>query len=298
MVRQPGVRGAARDGKDQPLAYYFGEGVYRPVEKRREYYARDHLGSIRDVLDEKGQSLARYDYSPYGKLTGNPQSAPEFGYAGMQYHAPSGLYLTLFRVYDPETGRWLSRDPIGEAGGINLYGYAGGNPVSFIDPLGLDTAVVFGGPVHDNPFGHIAIGFTGRGIYSSGTGVDHAYGTSFTDYLAFQATYRDSAVVIIKTTPEQEAMMIEKLLEYEPNPMPGLPGAITDNCATRSMRAMLAGGLVSTLLQAIIPSYVPLSPFPRDAFEHALRFADDTIYIPRDGVILDNFSPFNPATVP
>jgi type VI secretion system secreted protein VgrG len=55
----------------------------------------------------------------------------------MQYHAPSGLYLTKYRAYDPQSGRWLSRDPIEEAGGISLYAYVGGNPVSFVDPLGL-----------------------------------------------------------------------------------------------------------------------------------------------------------------
>ncbi|GHT88234.1 hypothetical protein AGMMS49543_26110 [Betaproteobacteria bacterium] len=76
-------------------------------------------------------------YDPYGSLINNPTSAPEFDYAGMQYHQQSGLYLTKYRAYDPRTGRWLSRDPIGEAGGLNLYGYVGGNPVSFVDPLGL-----------------------------------------------------------------------------------------------------------------------------------------------------------------
>jgi RHS repeat-associated protein len=57
----------------------------------------------------------------------------------MQYHAQSGLYLTKYRFYDPQTGRWLSRDPIEEEGGFNLYGYVGGNPVSFVDPLGLQA---------------------------------------------------------------------------------------------------------------------------------------------------------------
>jgi RHS repeat-associated protein len=52
-------------------------------------------------------------------------------------HADSGLYLTHYRAYSPIHGRWLSRDPIHEAGGINLYAYVNGNPVSFIDPFGL-----------------------------------------------------------------------------------------------------------------------------------------------------------------
>jgi RHS repeat-associated protein len=57
------------------------------------------------------------------------------------YHAPSGLYLTHYRAYDPVTARWLSRDPIGEAGGVNLYGYVGGNPLSYTDPLGLAAQI-------------------------------------------------------------------------------------------------------------------------------------------------------------
>jgi RHS repeat-associated protein len=55
----------------------------------------------------------------------------------MQYHAQSGLYLTKYRVYEPGTGRWLSRDPIEETGGINLYGYVWGDPINWVDPLGL-----------------------------------------------------------------------------------------------------------------------------------------------------------------
>jgi RHS repeat-associated protein len=128
---------ATKDEKDQLIAYYFGEGAYRPAEKKKEYYAKDHLGSIRDVLDEKGRTLVRCDYDPYGNLTNKPAAIPEFGYAGMQYHAPSGLYLTKYRAYDPKDGRWLSRDPIEEAGGINLYSYVGGNPMMYVDPLGL-----------------------------------------------------------------------------------------------------------------------------------------------------------------
>ena len=44
----------------------------------------------------------------------------------MRYHAPSGLYLTKYRTYDPETERRLSRDPIEEEGGISFYGYVEG----------------------------------------------------------------------------------------------------------------------------------------------------------------------------
>ncbi|PZA14228.1 RHS repeat-associated core domain-containing protein, partial [Parazoarcus communis] len=57
-------------------------------------------------------------------------------YAGMHHHVSSGLWLTRYRAYDSQTARWLSRDPIEEEGGVNLYSYVGGNPISRIDPTG------------------------------------------------------------------------------------------------------------------------------------------------------------------
>src|SRR5438034_1360601 len=63
--------------------------------------------------------------------------ATDFRYAGMFYHADSGLYLTHYRVYDPVTARWLSRDPLGEGEGVNLSAYVGNNPINLTDPLGL-----------------------------------------------------------------------------------------------------------------------------------------------------------------
>lgn len=55
--------------------------------------------------------------------------------------------------------------------------------------MGLDTVVVLGGTTGGNPFGHVAIGFTGQGVYSYGTNTP--LGGKLTDYLASQAAYRD-----------------------------------------------------------------------------------------------------------
>jgi len=105
------------------------------------YYVRDHLGSVTDVLDANGSVLASYDNSPYGVrtlLSGNDIS--EVGFTGHFHHEPSGLVIAPYRFYDPKRGRWLSRDPIGIAGGINLYAYVNNNPINYVDPLGLQSA--------------------------------------------------------------------------------------------------------------------------------------------------------------
>jgi RHS repeat-associated protein len=62
-------------------------------------------------------------------------------YAGYYQHQASGLALTQYRAYDFNTGRWLSRDPMGEAGGINQYQYVGNDPVPSTDPYGLSTVI-------------------------------------------------------------------------------------------------------------------------------------------------------------
>jgi RHS repeat-associated protein len=129
-----------RDANDEVTRRYYPEGEERIKSGRARpyYYTRDHLGSIRELTDGSGNVQARYDYDPYGKQTKlNGALDVDFGYTGNYFHASSGLNLTLFRAYNPALGRWLSRDPIGEAVGLNLYGYVGNNSLRLVDPLGL-----------------------------------------------------------------------------------------------------------------------------------------------------------------
>jgi RHS repeat-associated protein len=102
------------------------------------YFTRDHLGSIREMTNSTASVQAQYEYDPYGvrtKLTGNLDA--DFGFTGHWHHALSGLDFSRHRGYSSTLGRWISRDPIGENGGLNLYGYVGNRPVSLADPLGL-----------------------------------------------------------------------------------------------------------------------------------------------------------------
>jgi len=127
-----------------------GEIEYDPsnVVVNKRFYTKDHTGSVRDLTDDTGEVVASYDYDPYGRkttLSGNTADTV-VSYTGHHWHEESGLYLTMFRQYDPELGRWLSRDPLEEeeGDGPNLYGYVLNNPIGGIDPTGLLTIVIPG----------------------------------------------------------------------------------------------------------------------------------------------------------
>lgn len=127
-----------RDASGAVTRRFFPQG--EQINGVNYFYALDHLGSVREMTDSTGAVHARYDYDPYGvrtKLAGDLEASA--GFTGHYFHAPSGLHLTLFRAYDAQTARWLSRDPLGEEEGMNLYAYVGGDPVNGVDPLGLYT---------------------------------------------------------------------------------------------------------------------------------------------------------------
>jgi len=118
---------------------FFAQG--EQIGSTNYFFARDHLGSVREMVDTNGTIRARYNYAPYGRrsanqVTVNPVEA-DFGFTGHYFHAPSGLHLALYRAYSADLGRWLSRDPMAEIGGPSLYGYVANNPLKFYDPQGL-----------------------------------------------------------------------------------------------------------------------------------------------------------------
>lgn len=146
---------------------YYGDGESRAGVGI--YYHRDHLGSIRAVTGATGTLTGAYRYDPHGRRTALLSDAftVDFGYTGHYVHQPSGLALALYRAYDAEIGRWLSRDPIEEAGGVNLYTYVHNNPLKYIDPFGLDSLVANNGTLtHYNDSGNVV------GTYPYTTGKD------------------------------------------------------------------------------------------------------------------------------
>ena len=78
------------------------------------------------------------DYKPFGELKNYVQSKPRFMFSSEEYMPETGMYHYLYRAYSPSLARFITRDPIAEAGGVNLYCFVGNNPVSRWDKAGLD----------------------------------------------------------------------------------------------------------------------------------------------------------------
>ena len=77
----------------------------------------------------------------YGELMRNAGLPLTVGYTGHRWDAAIGHYYAPFRYYNPQTARWNMRDPLGMVDGPNVYAYVAGNPVNYVDTLGLQHQV-------------------------------------------------------------------------------------------------------------------------------------------------------------
>ncbi|HWZ44714.1 MAG TPA: RHS repeat-associated core domain-containing protein [Candidatus Saccharimonadales bacterium] len=117
-------------GLDQPLAVYRGAAS--------EFYDADGLGSITSLTTTSGSVNQSYIFDAFGNTSSTTGTFIQpFQYTGREWDAETGLYYYRARYYDPAAARFLSEDPIGFEDGINVYSYAGNNPVNFSDPSGL-----------------------------------------------------------------------------------------------------------------------------------------------------------------
>ncbi|HNR93277.1 MAG TPA: RHS repeat-associated core domain-containing protein [Kiritimatiellia bacterium] len=127
-------------------------------------YIKDHLGSIVALVDETGTNVVEsYEYDAWGAVTVYDANESEISLSSVKNHFlwhgreynwtvhyvqnGHGIYNFRNRWYDPVTGRWLSKDPIGISGGLNQYVFCANNPVNFVDPDGRAPWMLIGAAI-------------------------------------------------------------------------------------------------------------------------------------------------------
>ncbi|ECI6492932.1 type IV secretion protein Rhs, partial [Salmonella enterica subsp. enterica] len=122
-----GRRWSERDGFSEP-------------EKRIYFYHNDVNGAPLRLTDEYGGLAWSQRSGPWGAWNEQAGSVKNpLRFQGQYFDEESGLHYNRYRYYEPESGRYISADPIGLAGGLNNYAYVP-NPLSYIDPLGLSCS--------------------------------------------------------------------------------------------------------------------------------------------------------------
>jgi RHS repeat-associated protein len=131
-------------GMDQPRSVSAGGQIY--------FMSTGPGGDVNGLVRRSDNAVvAQYAYTPWGGLEADQQLVAgarvnSLRWHGLPYDAETGLYQVRARYYDPDTRRFISEDPLGLAGGINLYAFANGDPVNGSDPSGLgpcDIGVVY-----------------------------------------------------------------------------------------------------------------------------------------------------------
>nr|WP_236038299.1 toxin TcdB middle/N-terminal domain-containing protein [Ktedonobacter robiniae] len=122
------------------------------------YQYGNHLGSVSLELDDAGQIISYEEYTPYGSTAyqagrnAAEVSLKRYRYTGMERDEESGLNYHSARYYAPWLGRWVSADPSGLKGGINLYGYANSNLTRYTDKSGAEPDEFLPGLITDYPY--------------------------------------------------------------------------------------------------------------------------------------------------
>ena len=252
----------------------------QPEEGGRRHFHLDHLGTARLVTGSAGQQLAQHDYYPFGVEV--PPSFPETS-AGYDREEPmrftgherdfnvgatteNSNYNDFMhaRATIPQWGRFLSVDPtinvpraLHNPQAWNRYSYGLNNPMKYLDPDGKEAIIFIIGASNiardlSGAFGHTAI-WVSSGNRNNGVsfGGDFAFKRNggYAAFLrAYQASGRSVHVFHLKTTPEQDAKMLQ-YIQQRPTPFTGF-NMCTNNCATTTVDVLKAGG--------VIPGMVPV----------------------------------------
>ena len=230
--------------------------------ERIRYVHTDHLGTPWLATDDQAGIIWRWQGRAFGDHA--PDVYPDgdgslteinLRFPGQYADAETGFYYNWNRYYDPSTGRYLTSDPIGLAGGLNTYGYANNNPLLWIDILGLAEIIFWHGVgVGSSSFGHISGNVNGRN-YSFGPGGWDTKYPNPADYAARNTKFRSGSGVILNLTPPEEDTLESCLQEADDS-----YHFYSNNCV---------GPFASCLRSIDIDGGNPL--LPRDFYQNLLR---------------------------
>lgn len=242
-------------------AVWLGSTPIAVVKGGQRYWVdADQIDAPRVVLDPADRVVWRWGGEAFGGTAAdeNPSGLGVFEFnlrfAGQVFDRETGLHYNDQRDYAPWLGRYTQSDPIGLAGGINTYAYVGGNPISLVDPTGLDATVcLYPGA---GTAGHVGIGITSSstvGLYprSESPGVAAITGTPA---VVKADTKQAEQCKSVSTTADQDKKMAEFIARTTANP--GTYSLAGNNC-TNFVRSVLQQAGVST----------PVSPGPRPFFQ-------------------------------
>ena len=131
-----------------------GVGGLVAVESGGFYYfpISDNNGNIVKYVNESGQVVAQCEYDDFGRMlsrTGTHADLFNIWASTKYFDKETGLYYYGYRFYSPDLRCWLTRDPLGEDGGLNLYEFVHNNPMAMFDPLGEAAFMVLVGKSND-----------------------------------------------------------------------------------------------------------------------------------------------------
>jgi RHS repeat-associated protein len=229
------------------------------------YYSLDGLGSVATTSHYEDDTSSRYRYTAFGAIVQGDFSHNPYGYTSHRYDHENGFYHYHFRKYDPLTGTWLTPDPIGIAGGVNLYGFVRNNPVNFVDWLGLVQSAGELGIGNPGSYGGTNTHDSMYGSNGRGTGNDGGFWDSFLNGVSdvFGAIGRISSGIKKTASKAVKALQIvdylEKIEEGKPietvddareavNLVTGAPGVVL---GAPSNPAELNGGMLDQAFDAI-----------------------------------------------
>jgi len=204
-------------------------------------YLYDGKGNVATVIKGDQTPAASYGYGVFGELATTAGSLNQpLRFSTKRYDEGNGLSYFGNRFYASSVGRWMTRDPIGERGGLNLYGFVGNNPISRFDPWGLWTWVPW-----PWPDGGYTIMVTAEEVAAASARLGHEVdpdGLAWHYYMEYMQSVRQCAQEV---SPEDVAATFQKIEDTAVKVAPAAPVAAATAWETITSAAAIAAAAVA-----------------------------------------------------